>query len=125
LNSWITRRACDSSVIHIRPICGTLINVFEAKRIEARCLVDATFDCFDSRFNRCPSCGANSRTNTSGGRIDTSSGRMRPDSTPNREVPPGFRSNVLRGRTSRRDYLYLHENGAGAGSEPHPHRTLA
>ena len=53
-----------------------------ANKINARCLVDARFDCFDSRFNRCPSCGANSRTNTSGGRIRTSSGRIRPDSTP-------------------------------------------
>jgi len=31
------------------------------------------------------------RTNTDGGRIDTSSGRMRPDSTPRRKVPPDFR----------------------------------
>ena len=80
---------------------GALINVFEASRINARCLTDDSFDCFDNRFNRCPSSGANSRTNTSGGRIDTSSGRMRPDSTPPPELPPRTRSNILRRRTSR------------------------
>src|SRR5207244_6661485 len=36
LKSWITLRTCDSSVIHIRAICGALINVFEASRIDAR-----------------------------------------------------------------------------------------
>src|SRR6059036_3798494 len=99
LKSWITLRTCDSSVIHMRAICGALINVAEASRIDARCLVEATFDRFDKRFNRCPSCGASSRTNTSGGRIGTSLGRIRPNSTPKPEVPPRFRSNVMRGRT--------------------------
>ena len=84
----------------MRAICGTLINVAEASRIEARCRVDACFAVLDSRFSRCPSCGANSRTNTSGGRIDTSSSRMRSNSTATVEVPPGFQSNLLRGRTS-------------------------
>ena len=39
-------------------------------------------------------------TGASGGRIGTPSARMRPDSTPTREVPPRFRSNIMRGRTS-------------------------
>src|SRR5581483_4179302 len=84
----------------MRAIWGTLIKVAEASRIDARCLVEACFARFDSRFSRCPSCGASSRTNASGGRIDTSFGRIRPDSTPNAEVPLGFPSNVMRGRTS-------------------------
>ena len=95
----MTLRTCDSSVIHIRAICGTLISVFEARRIDARCLVEACLARFDSRFNRCPSCRANSRTNTSGGRINTSTVEMRPDSTTDQPDPAHFRSNLLRGRT--------------------------
>jgi hypothetical protein len=69
-------------VSSIRAISGALINVFDANKITPRCRVDATFDCRDARFNRCPSAAAKSRTNTSAGRIDTCSNRIRPDSTP-------------------------------------------
>ncbi len=79
LNSWITLRTCDSSVSSMRAISGALISVFEASRISARCLVEASFDCFESRFSRCPSCGASSRTNTWGDASTPSSGRMRPE----------------------------------------------
>jgi hypothetical protein len=50
LNSWITFRTCDSSVNNIPAISGALSNVFEANGIIARCLVEASFDCFDNRF---------------------------------------------------------------------------
>jgi hypothetical protein len=49
LKSWITLRTCDSSLSNMRAISGALINVFEASRIIARCLVEASFDCFDNR----------------------------------------------------------------------------
>ena len=110
-------RTCDSSVSSIRAICGALINVFEASRINARSLVEARFDCFDSRFNRCPSCGANSRTNTSGGRIRTSLGRMRPDSTqPSRSLP-------VSGQTLREGALVAAAAGLGEARFGFPWRT--
>jgi hypothetical protein len=84
----------------IPAISRALISVFEASKIVARCLVEATFDVFDNRFNRRPSSGRSSRTNTSGGRIHTSSARMHPHSTSTSEVPPSSKSNILRGRTS-------------------------
>jgi hypothetical protein len=83
---------------NMRAISGGLMSVAEASRIAARCLVEACLARFESRFSRCPSAGASSRTNTSGGRMGTSLGRMRPASTSS----GSFRSNVMRGRTSHR-----------------------
>lgn len=57
------------------------------------------------------------------GRIDTSLGRMRLDSTPTREVPPRFRSNVLRGRT-RSPVVARRQLRAAASKRPR-HRLLA
>jgi hypothetical protein len=40
LNSWITLRTCDSSVSHIRAICGTGVLTFDAHGIAAQIRVD-------------------------------------------------------------------------------------
>jgi hypothetical protein len=73
------------------------MSVFDANKIEARCRVEASFDCRDNRFKRWPWKGASSRTKTSGGRIDTSSGRMRPNSTPTYAGPSTFPVNGISG----------------------------
>ena len=102
LKSWITLRTCDSSrEQHPRDLWRAHQRVRRQAGSSPAASSPPRFDCLDNRFNRCPSSGANSRTNTSGGRIHTSSTRIRPDSTPTPEVPPRFQSNVPRRRTSR------------------------
>jgi len=64
LNAWITLRTCDSSVRTTAAICGAGIPVDEASKIIARCRVDWYFARLEIRFNRTPSSGASSRTNT-------------------------------------------------------------
>jgi hypothetical protein len=71
----MTLRTCDSSVRAIAAICGALIPVVEASTMIARWRLDWYLAFLEIDFNREPSSGESSRTNTSGGRIATSMDR--------------------------------------------------
>src|SRR5215207_9790933 len=77
----MTLRTCDSSVPTSVAICETGIRVAEAHTISARSRLASDAALRDSRLSRLPSSGNNSRTNTDGGRIQTSRSGMRPSST--------------------------------------------
>src|SRR3954466_14022818 len=97
LKSWITRRTCDSSVIHIAAIYGTEFPTPDANKIAARSRVAKCLAFLARLFNAVASASASDRTNTSGGRILTSTNRMHPNSPP----AASFRSNLQRRATSR------------------------
>src|SRR3954469_9345535 len=93
----MTRRTCDSSVIHIAAICGTELPTLDASRIAARCRVATCLALLARLFSATASSCASGLTNTSGGRITTSTVEMRPHSPPTAD----FRSNLRRRATSR------------------------
>src|SRR3954452_23004429 len=117
LKSWITRRTCDSSVIHIAAICGTEFPTPDANKIAARSRVAKCLAFLARLFNAVASASASGLTNTSGGRILTSTNRMHPNSPP----AASFRSNLQRRATrtsceavERRDRIGEHPLGRPA-----------
>ncbi len=91
MNARITLRTCDSSLRTSPAICGADIPVEDASTIIARWRLDWYLARPEICFNRAPSSGKSSRTNTSAGRTATSSvDGMRPGSPRARS----FRSNV-------------------------------
>src|SRR3954451_7062961 len=94
----MTRRTCDSSVIHIAAICGTEFPTPDANKIAARSRVAKCLAFLARLFNAVASASASGLTNTSGGRILTSTNRMHPNSPP----AASFRSNLQRRATRRR-----------------------
>jgi len=112
LKAWITLRTWLSSLRTSRAICGADIPVDDASRTIARSRLDWYFALFEIDLSRLPSSGVSSRTNTSGGRIATSSfGDTHPCSPPEES----FRSNVSRRPTSWPSHLrgdMAHRHGA-------------
>jgi hypothetical protein len=76
----MTLRTHDGSVRHISAICGADILTFDANKIAARCLVDSCLARLADRLSRTASSCNSGLTNTSGGRIITSTIEMRPNS---------------------------------------------
>ncbi len=78
LKSWITLRTCDSSVSSIRAISGALISVFEASRIRRPLPRRGQPRLLREPLQALPLSRGQLKHEHLRGRIDTSSGRMRP-----------------------------------------------
>src|SRR3954469_9873155 len=83
----MTLRTHDASVRHISAICGAVIPTFEASNTAARWRVHRCLARFESRLSRTPSSCNNGLTNTSAGRIITSTVKMPPKFAIHGEFP--------------------------------------